>query len=90
MNFKVVGSHFSVLFFSGVNMKVSIQTSGPASVTVLPEKEGKVQFLLLLPLCIIIQNLMCSPAVRCIQGNLRRALGVRLTRPEVHGGGTSC
>ncbi|XP_075932091.1 NXPE family member 3-like [Anarhichas minor] len=32
-----------VLFFSGVNLKVYIRASGPANVTVLPQKEGQPQ-----------------------------------------------
>lgn len=34
-----------VLYLSGVNLKVSIQASGLANITVLQQKKGKVQFL---------------------------------------------
>lgn len=33
-----------VLYLSGVNLKVSIQASGLANITVLQQKKGKVQF----------------------------------------------
>ncbi|KAM6896096.1 NXPE family member 3-like [Lycodopsis pacificus] len=40
---KVLNANEEKLFQSGVNMKVYIRASGPASVTVLPQKEGQPQ-----------------------------------------------
>ena len=51
---------FCMLFFSGVNMKVSIKASGSANVNVLPQMKGKAEFSLIQPLpVIIIQTSMC-------------------------------